>query len=210
MEEKSKIKKYSIAKYTSKKLITIKTNAKFKNIVKLMVANNVSCLIVLDKNIPAGIITERDILQAISSGKKSNKIYAYQIMSSPVLSVKKEFDLANVIEFMKNNAIRRSLVVDQKNTLRRTDICCRWGGEEFIILLPCTEQKGAIIVAERLRKKIYINAFKYGKNNITITASFGVVCYKKEIKNERELLNKVDNALYQAKINGRNRVEFNV
>ncbi|MCW9025959.1 MAG: diguanylate cyclase, partial [Thiovulaceae bacterium] len=84
--------------------------------------------------------------------------------------------------------------------LRESDVFCRIGGEEFIILLPYTKKKDAEKIAEKLR----VNVEEY-KKVVPITISFGVSQY---IENEdvNSILKRVDDALYEAKNSGRNRV----
>jgi len=89
-----------------------------------------------------------------------------------------------------------------KNTLKRVDLFARWGGEEFVVLMPGTELKGALILAEKLRVLIEQNSFSTAGS---ITASFGIGSYK-EGETKKEFFNKVDEALYEAKKGGRNRV----
>jgi diguanylate cyclase (GGDEF)-like protein len=100
-----------------------------------------------------------------------------------------------------------------KTMVRPNDIVCRYGGEEFMIILPATDLKGARIMAERIRKEI--------KNKIelkeAITISLGVatliseVSYKENsaqdiIKIKQEFIERADKALYEAKGEGRNKV----
>lgn len=82
---------------------------------------------------------------------------------------------------------------------REVDLAVRYGGEEFLILLPDTGLQMAHEAAERIRKAVEV------KTDITI--SLGVASYSKETVNEEHLINKADSALYLAKRNGRNRVE---
>ena len=99
-----------------------------------------------------------------------------------------------------------------KKELRQEDIPSRYGGEEFIFLLPNTNLKEAEIVAQRLRqavqnKKINIEEYKIkGVKEIQITISIGVSEYNKEDKNPEMLYKHADLALYKAKEEGRNRV----
>jgi len=85
--------------------------------------------------------------------------------------------------------------------IRKTDIFGRWGGEEFIIILPFTNLENALILAEKLRKKIEEHDF----DGINITISFGVTELKID-DNADTLINRADEALYKAKNKGRNRV----
>lgn len=95
-----------------------------------------------------------------------------------------------------------------KRHLRDIDVLARWGGEEFIILLPRTGVEDGMAVAERLSKAIENHPFGMDDNPIKITASFGIsriLCFDEEpFKTSYE---KADKALYKAKNNGRNRIE---
>ncbi len=92
--------------------------------------------------------------------------------------------------------------------IRQSDIICRFGGEEFVILLPETDLDGAMIIAEKIRVAIERFALTITPDQIIkYTASFGV----SQVNNQKdssieELLNRADIALYQAKEEGRQRV----
>jgi len=86
--------------------------------------------------------------------------------------------------------------------IRKTDIAARWGGEEFVILLPETGLKDASFVAEDIR--VSIQKIKVSKIN-KITASFGIAEYR-DGDNLYKLINRADEQLYKAKKNGKNQV----
>jgi diguanylate cyclase (GGDEF)-like protein len=86
---------------------------------------------------------------------------------------------------------------------RSTDLLARFGGEEFVILLPCTERGQAAVAAERLRRKIEAHAFPRRKR---LTVSVGVAAFPADGERGEELLALVDQALYRAKQAGRNRI----
>lgn len=92
-----------------------------------------------------------------------------------------------------------------KESIRGSDISCRFGGEEFCILLPENNLQQALNEAERLRIKIELLQIERDGNEIAITASIGVAVWHIGIHAE-ELLEHSDNALYQAKQSGRNQV----
>jgi diguanylate cyclase (GGDEF)-like protein len=94
-----------------------------------------------------------------------------------------------------------------ENCIRSCDIIFRTGGEEFILVLSNTRKKGALLLAERIRKTIEKYDFHYGEVKIPVTASLGISCYEKGDDSE-SLYEKTDNALYQAKQNGRNCIHF--
>ncbi|MCA1772490.1 MAG: diguanylate cyclase [Halomonas sp.] len=87
------------------------------------------------------------------------------------------------------------------NNLREIDLCARWGGEEFMVLIPETTRDQALQLADKLRQLIADTPFPSVEH---ITASFGVV----EIDNESavDIIKRIDRALYEAKRSGRNRV----
>jgi len=93
-----------------------------------------------------------------------------------------------------------------KNRLRNTDIFARFGGEEFIMLLPETDCENAVIIAERIRTAFESNDFHIGE---VVTCSFGVVEIS-EGESMRSAVNRADELLYVAKRNGRNKVESNI
>ena len=88
---------------------------------------------------------------------------------------------------------------------RASDVCCRSGGEEFVLLLPETKMTDAVNIAERIRKIVEKTELQLEDNTINITASFGVSNHCGVI-NLDSLLKDADKALYKAKNEGRNRV----
>jgi diguanylate cyclase (GGDEF)-like protein len=90
---------------------------------------------------------------------------------------------------------------------RPTDLVSRFGGEEFAIILPCTDKEGALLVAEKIRRSISELAVVHNGHTISMTVSIGV---SEAIIDSDEhpllLLEQADKALYQAKRSGRNKV----
>jgi len=100
--------------------------------------------------------------------------------------------------------ILKELVNLITNNIRAVDIFARWGGEEFICILPNTILQDAILVAQHLREMIEEYTFI---DNIKATCSFGVAEFN-EKDDKDSVVKRVDNALYRAKDYGRNRVEI--
>ena len=93
-----------------------------------------------------------------------------------------------------------------KSSLRESDVAARYGGEEFAVILPHTDRKAALIVAERLRKMITDTTIEIENQKICVSASFGVTTTKgKEEISALMLVKQADQALYRAKRMGRNR-----
>ena len=96
--------------------------------------------------------------------------------------------------------VLRSISTQCKSLLRKNDTLARWGGEEFVIILPMVNVDGAYEVAEKLRKHIEEYIFEQVGN---ITCSFGVSQYQKS-DTIKGLLHRTDCAMYEAKNSGRN------
>jgi diguanylate cyclase (GGDEF)-like protein len=88
--------------------------------------------------------------------------------------------------------------------IRKCDYLVRYGGEEFVLIMPETNLEQAVEVADRLRKTIEISAVRYGGTLVHVTASFGVASLK-EGYDKNNLLQDADRRLYEAKVRGRNR-----
>lgn len=93
------------------------------------------------------------------------------------------------------------------DSIRRTDILFRYGGEEFTLLLSNTAQEGALLLAERVRRKAEKIVCEQHGARISVTVSLGVACLG-EHDDEKQLFEKADSALYCAKYEGRNRVKI--
>jgi len=91
--------------------------------------------------------------------------------------------------------------------MRTTDIFARYGGEEFICLLPEQTEKGAVELAERIRRMLEQAEVKFEAQSLKVTASFGLALIQKESGLTLEqLIDRADQALYQSKRDGRNRI----
>jgi diguanylate cyclase (GGDEF)-like protein len=90
---------------------------------------------------------------------------------------------------------------------RTQEYISRWGGEEFLLLLPETPGDGAMIVAERLRSKVSLEKIVLGREELAVTMSFGVGEYNPSISIE-ENIDRVDKEMYKAKRSGKNCVKF--
>jgi diguanylate cyclase (GGDEF)-like protein len=93
-----------------------------------------------------------------------------------------------------------------RERLRRTDRIGRLGGEEFAVLLPDTEQEGALVLAETLRRAVAALEVLTPSGPLAVTVSIGLATFKPGEHDAVPLLSRADQALYQAKAQGRNRV----
>jgi two-component system cell cycle response regulator len=95
-----------------------------------------------------------------------------------------------------------------RSTVRGADLACRYGGEEFVVVMPDTDAMSAGAIAERLRSIIESQPFhlKTAGIMLNITASLGLACSTQGAETPEQLLKQADRALYEAKNGGRNRV----
>ncbi|MBI4481724.1 MAG: GGDEF domain-containing protein [Acidobacteria bacterium] len=95
-----------------------------------------------------------------------------------------------------------------KRTVRETDVVIRYGGDEYVIILPETSLNGSVVMAERLRKKIENHQFAVGQeNSFKLTISLGVASCPKHSLSAEGLIQKADAAMYLAKEISRNRIK---
>lgn len=105
--------------------------------------------------------------------------------------------------------VLRSVAEIMRRTLRAEDTAARWGGEEFLVILPDIQRDGAERAAERLRSALAAEPIVCDGKLVAVTASFGVAEFTGE-ENFEELIARADSALYDAKAAGRDRVCFTV
>jgi two-component system cell cycle response regulator len=93
------------------------------------------------------------------------------------------------------------------DSIRKYDVGCRYGGEEFAVILPDTPLDKAVSLCERFRERVQEHEFKYEALTLRITASAGVAARATgALITGRQLVDLADKALYQAKSQGRNQV----
>lgn len=140
--------------------------------------------------------------------KISDEVERYNRSQSPfsliMLDIDK-FKLANDrLGHEVGDAVLKKVVEVISEEIRTIDVLSRWGGDEFLVLLPDTTKTGAIIVAEKI--KVELNNIVI-ENLGSITASIGVSDYNRD-QSIKVFIKKVDNLMYKAKAEGRNCVRY--
>ncbi len=177
--------------------------------------------IIKQLNLKKDFIKQQKLLQLMAFNDALTGIFNRQRFNEELARELKRFKRTNEplalimfdIDFFKNfndkhgHHIGDMILVKIANLItkhiREIDIFARWGGEEFMLILPNTPKKEALFVAESLRNRV--EKLTCG-DNLKVTASFGVTSADNE-DTTYSLEEKVDKALYLAKTNGRNRVE---
>lgn len=103
--------------------------------------------------------------------------------------------------------VLKEVSIVMTETIRGQDSCGRWGGEEFIFLLPETNLDGTAFVGEKIRKAVEALVINYNEMRLKVTVTFGAYFFDTDVDIE-DSIRKADAALYQGKKNGRNRVEL--
>ncbi len=106
------------------------------------------------------------------------------------------------------NIVLKGITGVVKRCIRDVDIFCRYGGEEFVIILPQTPQIEVTRIGERIREQIDLSDFGGGDNipQLRVTVSVGISSFPENGKSNEELLSMADTALYRAKGSGKNKV----
>lgn len=150
-----------------------------------------------------------------------NRRYFYQLIEDEVFAIKHEGHESVIIildiDNFKNindtyghlvgDNILRQLAILLESNIRESDTVSRFGGEEFVILMPSTSLAGGYAFAERLRQLIMEKNFIVGSTTLHITASFGISLLN-DIQDLDDYYSHADKALYMAKQSGKNRVEI--
>ena len=103
-------------------------------------------------------------------------------------------------DFRKQVEEMAALIECVKDSARDTDIVGRYGGDEFMLILPQTSIDGAVVVGERIRNRIEA----YSQVDCPMTASIGIACFPKHGKTKEALIRKADKAMYAVKEKGKN------
>lgn len=108
------------------------------------------------------------------------------------------------------DGVLKEIALQLEDCLRNEDVCGRWGGEEFVMILPDISSEQAVEIIDRMRESIASYAFSHSSISTTfnITVSFGLCHKQSDTQSLDNLLQFADKALYQAKSKGRNRSEY--
>jgi diguanylate cyclase (GGDEF)-like protein len=107
---------------------------------------------------------------------------------------------------LAGDEVLREVAQNIRTVCRRSDVCARFGGEEFAVILPQTSAEQGIVLAERLREQMMQARIELDGRELTVTISLGVATMPPVLAHRCEdLVDQADQALYCAKHAGRNR-----
>ena len=158
-------------------------------------------------------IASTDVLTGLNNRRaffdKAESLFAYckrnnQPISALMLDIDHFKKINDTYGHAAGDIALRNLAHLLKNHLRDSDLSCRFGGEEFVVLLPNTTESEAMEMANQLKKIMATSVIALADENaLSLTASFGVSQYGETVE---DLLNHADSAMYLAKNGGRNHV----
>ncbi len=160
-----------------------------------------------------GCLNRRAFFELFDTEWSSSKRYGYEL-SCIMMDIDYFKKINDNHGHSKGDEVLKALPQVINDNTRKSDQICRYGGEEFCILMPHTEIDDAVSVAEKIREKIEDR----NPGDIHTTVSIGVSATNFEAKNPQELIDQADKALYHSKHNGRNQhtrwdnipAEFNI
>ena len=156
-----------------------------------------------------GLLNRRYLEERLNEELNRSRRYNYSM----------SFLMIDIDDFKNYNDVNGHQAGDQalqitahvlKAELRLEDVACRYGGEEFCILLPQTPITEAAAIAERIRRKVAEASFPFGKNQPlgTVTISIGISTLSKHVDTNVAVIAAADRALYSAKSKGKDRIEI--
>ena len=155
-----------------------------------------------------GLANRRQFYEAL--GREFERAHRFGTPLSLILLDVDDFKRINDAHPMKHlagDAVLRAVADAVAGHTRDIDLAARYGGEEFAVLLPQTDHEGAVRLAERLRLAVAEREVEFaGAATVSVTASFGVASGPIDGQTQLDLIAAADNALYQSKREGKNRV----
>lgn len=150
-----------------------------------------------------GLFNRRKMLELVE-----NEVVRFQRSKEPFLMAIADID--NFKEFNDNHGhdcgdyVLQKVSSSLQETLRKQDVVSRWGGEEFLIMLPNTDLEGGRQAFEKLREAISNTQYEYANKTVSITITLGISRYDGHLDID-ETIKQADEALYKGKAEGRNR-----
>jgi diguanylate cyclase (GGDEF)-like protein len=153
-----------------------------------------------------GLFLHRYFEQRLREEISRAKRYVYN-SSVIMMDIDKFKEYNDTLGHEFGNIVIKSVAEHIRTSIRKNeDIACRWGGDEFAVILPETRKEDACIMAERIRRSINEYTFVRGDRKVNVTVSIGVAGYPNDGSDEKTVIEAADKAMYQSKSSGGNKV----
>lgn len=152
-----------------------------------------------------GLYNRRHLMELLEIEKKRADRNG-QLFSLVILDIDHFKKVNDTLGHLAGDQVIRVVAHKSQDTLRATDFCGRYGGEEFVIVMGQTTREGAHVCAERVRRLVELAQFPELGNDFQVTISLGITEYQLR-EDLSKTIDRADKALYLAKNAGRNRVE---
>ncbi len=153
-----------------------------------------------------GLLNRRAMIQRLEQQIQISQQDPSHHFSVIVADIDRFKDINDRFGHDTGDTVLRHIARSLNTSLRASDFIGRWGGEEFIVLLPQTQEDGAALVAEKIRQHIVGEPCLVDGQSINLSISLGVAQWHPEQNNWSEVIKHADQAMYLAKRSGRNRV----
>lgn len=134
--------------------------------------------------------------------------YANQPISTMILDVDFFKKVNDTYGHPQGDALLKQLGALIKSVVRPSDVIARYGGDEFTVTMHNTNRIGAVLIAEKIRQAVEEYEFVLGSQIVHISLSGGVASFPEDAETKKDLVEKADQALYEAKHKGRNKICF--
>ena len=175
-------------------LLGIKRAVLYKGVQELAITDSLTC-----------VFNRRYYLERFKEEIERSRKFNYKF-SCLMIDIDYFKDFNDRYGHVVGDAILRELSRTIQENIRQIDLICRYGGEEFSVILSETDKDAAGLAAERIRRAIEDRHVLVYDEELKITVSIGISTYPDDGKEIERLIDKADSALYQAKQTGRNKV----
>lgn len=186
----------------------VKVHLKIKNLQDDLRRSNERLLELSNTDHLTGLFNRRYMMEALAK-EVQRSIRKGGNLSFILLDIDHFKRVNDTYGHLQGDVVLQKVSLLLQKELRNYDCAARYGGEEFVAILPDSTLKESVFVAERIRLSIQGTKFNDELADLNLTVSLGVACFPLEgVSTVDGFIKLADDALYRAKNNGRNRVEF--
>lgn len=153
-----------------------------------------------------GLYNHRHLLEEIEKEVERSKRHGH-VLSGMMVDVDNFKEINECYGHLTADFVLREMALVLNESIRKIDVIGRYGGDEFVIILPEASPKAAEIVSDRILQNVRQRRFKTGRDYISLSVSIGLFSFENTSHLDKaQFIEKIDQAMYQAKDLGKNRV----